>query len=256
MDKVIKINDLPSIDSEEKKIIARSFKNIKFKYYSAFDMRILVAMLALAAFIIASPFIIITLNKGSISDYFHRMANPLINYDVLVISGFAAIFLSIAIVQLIRMNFINKCAYIETKNNKQLLIINGWLRKKYIINGKAYVIKKENALSIRRKEKSRFETLLSYTQKANLYKIQKDNTIIYDTKLININSSKFDWLIETGLSSLPGKYVRLKYKEGNLVKGILSGSQHQCATYFSFKKLDKQLDKSKLPDCIKNNIEK
>lgn len=246
MDKVKKLNDLPSIDSEEKKIIARSFNNIKFKYYSAFDMRILVAMLALAAFIIASPFIIITLNKGSISDYIHRMANPLINYDVLVISGFAAIFLSIAIVQLIRMNFINKCAYIETKNNKQLLIING----------KAYIVKKENALSIRRKEKSRFETLLSYTQKANLYKIQKDNTIIYDTKLININSSKFDWLIETGLSSLPGKYVRLKYKEGNLVKGILSGSQHQCATYFSFKKLDKQLDKSKLPDCIKNNIEK
>ena len=32
MDKVKKLNDLPSIDSEEKKIIARSFKNIKFKY--------------------------------------------------------------------------------------------------------------------------------------------------------------------------------------------------------------------------------
>ncbi|MDE5617058.1 MAG: hypothetical protein K2I78_04640, partial [Clostridia bacterium] len=171
MSKNTQLDNFPAIDGDEKKKVEESLKNIKFKYYSSFDMRILLAMLTLATFLILSPFIIISLNKGSISDFFHRIAeaDPTKNYDVIAISCLSAIFLAIAIVELIRMNLINKGVYFMSENEKKVLIINGWIRKKYVINGKAYVVKRESALSIRRKEKSRFETLLSYTPKANLY---------------------------------------------------------------------------------------
>ena len=240
------------IDNEQKNNVIDSFKNIKFKFYSGFDMRILLAEIFIGICLSILPFIVSNHNKSSLREFY--MGEGKIFF--IIFSIVIALIFFAALIQIIRINFINSGKYIEVQDNKKLLILNGLFYKKYIFNGKQYRIKKGEIVKLEKGKKSSFEKLLSDFQKTKICKTIRGKKTIYSTQLLKIERNWYDFFIETGLTSLPSKYVRLKLNGDKLVKGILNGSQQQCAIYFNFTGKIKNITDLKIPENIDDIIKK
>ncbi|WP_285819586.1 hypothetical protein [Bacteroides acidifaciens] len=238
------------IDNEEKNNVIDSFNNIKFKFYSAFDMRILLAEIFFGVCLSIVPPIISNLNNNNLIEFYMGKGKE---FFIVYTIAIALIFLA-ALIQIIRMNVINRGVYIEVKDNKKLLILNGLFYKKYIFNGKQYRIKNGAAFELKKFKRPSFEKLLSDFQKTKICKITQGKKTIYSTQLLKIKSDWFDIFIETGLTSLPSRYVRIKFKGDRLVKGILNGSQQQCAIYFNFTGKIQNIMDLKIPDKIYESL--
>lgn len=221
------------INCEKKEQVAYSFNNTKFKVYSNYDISILIAAIVIDIFIIIITFV------GSLKVNLVEIILMIVPWVVVLI-------------QIIRINIVNVGVYFELGNGRELLIMKGFLCKKYIIDDKEYVLKKNQIKKINNCDENLFIKLITYFKDSEIFFTNEGNRTVYSTKLLDSKGNCLDWLVKT---ALPEKYVKLVFQGDRLSKAILNGSQHRCATYFKFVNLKDDGDKLiKLPDAIKNLI--
>lgn len=239
---------MEALDKDQKNEILEKLKNVRFKVYTTYDARILGAALFMAFFIFISSLFVINSNQGSIIEYYKlifseggKMLRIYIFIDVLL----PMIFIAIAAFQYIRINILNKCSYFECENGRRVLIMKYMFRKIYVIRGKQYTVKDGIAVKLVKPRENAFAQLIKNFNKSEIVETQKGQKTVYSTKLLNVKSS---WLDIDPPSSMPSKYARFVLKDGEIKKGVLSGAQRRCETYFRFAPLNKNIC---LPDCIK-----
>ena len=242
------LKNMEALDKDQKNEILEKLKNVRFKVYTTYDARILGAALFMAFFIFISSLFVINSNQGSIIEYYKlifseggKMLRIYIFIDVLL----PMIFIAIAAFQYIRINILNKCSYFECENGRQVLIMKYMFRKIYVICGKQYAVKDGSAVKLTKPRENAFAKLIKNFNKSEILESHKGKKTVYSTKLLDVKSS---WLEIDPPSSMPSKYARFVLKDGEIKKGVLSGAQCRCETYFRFAPLNKNIC---LPDCIK-----
>lgn len=234
------------LDDAEKKKIVGLINNVSFYFYTGFDIRILFAAIIILIFLIIAPFAVIALN-GNYNSNFQDTDAVIF---VAVYSALVFVLLCVIFVQIIRIFVINKGYFLRQGDGRETLITNGFFCKSYKIGRKKYIVRRGEAIAVRKLKSDEFGKLLSVFKTTEIYKRERGGKTVYSTKLLKTEPNWCDWFIETGLSSLPAKYASLKFKGYRIISGILNGSQRQCATYFKFGKIKKSADKFKLPEGI------